>query len=432
MEIVILLVLLILNGWFSMSEISLISAKRIRLKQDAEKGDIAAKKALKLSEKPENFLSTVQIGITLISILTGIFSGDSIKDNMLEFFKGYGIDKGVPNYEYYVIFSTVATVLFITYLSLIIGELVPKRIGLSNPEKFAKIVAIPMTYITKLAHPFVRFLSFSSGLILNLLNLKHNNEGFVTEEEIKAMIEEGTQSGTIDEIEQEIVENVFLLSDRPISSLMTHRSDLVWFEVEETIEDCKIKIREEQHSMYPVCRDDLDNVMGIVKVRDMFLCPADTKIESIVQKTLFVPEHNSAYQVLERFKSDKTQCAFIVDEFGNFLGMVTLRDIMDALVGDLPDDDHPDYMITSRDDGTWWVDGRVPFVDFIEYFDISKTYIEDAEDRYTTVAGLCLDVLQKIPKQGDTFEWNGFKIEIADMDSARVDKLLVQKSETTT
>lgn len=404
-----------------MAEIALVSARKARLEAQANKGDLRAKEALKLANHPDTFLSTVQIGITLIGILTGIFSGENIKDDVVAFLKRFPAIAPYSNGM-----ATAIVVIIITYLSLVIGELVPKRIGLSNPEKIAKSLAGPMRFISMVTYPFIWLLTKSSQFLIKLFGIK-GNDNQVTEEEIKAIISEGTEQGTIDEAEQEIIERVFHLGDRNITSLMTHRSDIVWLEMEDTIDKIKQLSDEMVHSVYPVCFGNIDNVKGVVSLKDIFRSGPNTKLKEIMSSAFYVPENNSAYQLLEKFKQSKRHYAFIVDEYGTLQGIITLNDILQAIVGDISEPHEEEYEIKEREDGSYLIDAQIPYYNFLSYFD--KTDWMDEEQEFDTLAGFILNHLERIPTTGDKLEWRGFSFEIIDMDNHRIDKLLVTLSE---
>ncbi len=417
-EIFIILGLIILNGFFSMAEIALVSARKARLEAQAAKGDMDAKRALDLANHPDTFLSTIQIGITLVGVLTGIYSGDTFKEPLKNWLSQYGTFG-----EYASTVATIIIVIIVTYLSLVLGELVPKRIGLSNPEGIAKSVAGPMRIVTWITFPFIWLLSKSSHIIIRLLNMKPNDNQ-VTEEEIKAIISEGTEQGTIEEAEQEIIERVFHLSDRNITSLMTHRSDIVWLEVDDTVASVRGEVMENMHSVYPVCEKDIDHIKGVVSLKDLFAAHADATISSLMKDAMYVPENNTAYQVLEKFKQTKIHHCFIVDEYGSVLGLITLNDILEAIVGDIPQEEDEAYEILERADGSFLVDAQIPFYDFLTHFDKTEWMMEGDRD-FDTLAGFIIHELEKIPVTGDTMEWKMFRFEIIDMDQHRIDKILV-------
>lgn len=421
-DVLILFVLILLNGFFSMAEIALVSSRKARLEGQANKGDFRAKQALKLANKPESFLSTVQIGITTIGIFTGIFSGERIVDDVAAYLGG------IPVFATYSEeIATILVVVAITYFSLVFGELVPKRVGLSNPEAIAKSVAAPMRLISKLTHPFVWFLTHTSGLILRIFRLK-SDESQVTEEEIKAIINEGTEHGAIEATEQEIIQRVFHLGDRNITSLMTHRSDVIWFDLNDTEQTIREKILLEPHSIYPVCDKTIDNIRGIVSIKDMYVNPDEVSFKETMKNPLFVPENISPYQLLEKFKATKIHTSFVVDEYGTLLGLVTLNDLLEAIVGDIPQSDTQDYQVYEREDGSFLVDAQIPFYDFLSRFE-KEDWMHEGEQEFDTLAGFILHQLERIPATGDQLEWKGFAFEIVDMDGHRIDKILVKVSD---
>lgn len=405
-----------------MAEIALVSARKARLESQANRGDKRAREALQLSHHPNTFLSTVQIGITLIGILTGFLSGDVLKTNLVAYLNRF---EWLQSYS-----GTVASaiiVICITYFSLVLGELVPKRLGLAKPEAIAKFMAAPMKLISQITYPFIWLLSKSTYLIVSIfkLNPKDNQ---VTEEEIKAIISEGTEHGAIEEAEQQIIERVFHLGDRNITSLMTHRSDIVWFDVNDNEQSIKEKIVQEPHSVYPICEVQIDNIKGMVSIKDLYVSDNLTLFRDIMKPPMFVPENNSAYQVLEKFKESQIHSCFIVDEYGSLLGMITLNDILEAIVGDIPQPDTQDYEIVQREDGSYLVDAQIPFYDFLRRFEKIE-WMNEGEHNFDTMAGFVLHELERIPNTGDTLEWRGFTFEIIDMDAQRIDKVLVTISE---
>ncbi|AHF16803.1 hemolysin family protein [Niabella soli] len=422
MELFIIALLILLNGLFSMAEIALVSARKARLEAQAAKGDKEAEEALKLANHPDIFLSTVQIGITLIGILTGIYSGEKITGHIVDFLNKF---PAVAPYSKGV--ATTTVVILITYFTLIFGELVPKRIGLSRPEKIAKFVARPMRLISMITYPFIWLLTKSSSLISKLLNIK-TEDNQVTEEEIKAMINEGTEQGTLEETEQEIIERVFHLSDRNITSLMTHRSDIVWFNVDDTEETIREKILSEPHSIYPICDGEIDHIKGVISLKDLYTNKHTVPLKDLMRPALFVPENNTAFRVMEKFKESQLHSCFIVDEYGSVLGMITLNDILEAIIGDMPEENEDDYEITEREDGSFLVDAQIPFYDFLSYFDKAE-WMNEGEQEFDTLAGFILHRLKQIPVTGDKLDWNGFDLEIVDMDGHRIDKVLVTISQ---
>ena len=421
-EILLILGLILLNGLFSMAEIALVSSRKARLEAQANKGDKRAKEALALHNHPDTFLSTVQIGITLIGILTGIFSGEKLKADFVAFLNRF---EWLREYSNGV--ATAIIVIVITYFSLVLGELVPKRLGLSRPEVIAKMMAAPMRILSRITHPFIWLLTNSTFVIVKLLKIK-TKDNQVTEEEIKAIISEGTEQGTIEEAEQEIIERVFHLGDRTITSLMTHRSDIIWFDLYDNEVTIKDKILKEPHSVYPICDGQIDNIKGVVSIKDLYVADDLTLFKDLMIPPLYVPENNTAYQVLEKFKESKIHSCFIIDEYGSLLGMITLNDILEAIVGDLPEQNIDDYEIKEREDGSYLVDAQIPFYNFLSRFEKTE-WMNEGEQEFDTLAGFILHHLERIPKTGDKLEWEGFQIEILDMDAQRIDKVLVTVSD---
>ena len=422
MEIIILLVLIFINGLFVMSEIALVSVRKARLEHQSEKGDKRAKRALDLSNNPEVFLAAAQIGITFIAILTGVYSGDRFGPYLQPYIEKITILK-----PYAGTIATTIVVIIVTFLSIMFGELIPKRIGLLKAEIIAKLVARPMNGFAAFTHPIVWLLNKISNLFFRLFNIKRSKDDAVTEEEIKTLITEGTEAGTIDEKEQEIIERVFHLGDRNITSLMTHRSDIIWFNLNDNEERMKEKIIKERHSIYPICDGDIDQLKGVVSIKDLYIANDSTLFKDLMRPALFIPENNSAYQVMEKFKDSQQHSAFIVDEYGTILGMITLNDILEAIVGDIPQPDIQDYSIRKRDDGSFLIDGQIPFYDFLSYFD-KADWMNEGEHEFDTLAGFILHELERIPQTGDKLEWKGFTIEIVDMDGHRIDKVLTRIS----
>ncbi|GAA4077030.1 hemolysin family protein [Flavobacterium cheonanense] len=420
MEILIILFLIILNGVFSMSEIALISARKNRLETAAKKGNANAKAALDLANSPNEFLSTVQIGITLIGILTGIYSGDKITTDVQNFVASFESLKPYANS-----IAVGIVVVTLTFFSLVLGELLPKRIGLNYPESIAKAVAVPMKIVSKVTMPFIWLLTTSTDFLLKILQIKPTADGKVTEEEIKAIIKEGTEGGEIQEIEHDIVERVFHIGDRKVNSLMTHRNSIVYLSYEDSVQEIKDKVLDELHSFYPVCEDNLDDVEGIVLLKDLFVSfekGGEFDLKKITKEPVYFIEHTSAYKALENFKISKVHYALVTDEHGVFQGIITLNDILEALVGDAADFYEDEFKIVAREDGSWLVDGHYSLHDFLTYFDMDDL-IGDYE--VTTVSGLIVTELGIIPKQGQKLIWNKLEFEVIDMDGVKIDKVLV-------
>ncbi len=423
MEILILLLLILINGLFVMSEIALVSARKGRLESMSNKGDLKAKAALHLTENPDKFLSTAQIGITLISILTGVYSGEKFSEDLkpylekIEFFKPFADT-----------LSTVLIVIIVTFLSIILGELVPKRLGLIRAEKIARVVAGPMNFLSSVAYPIVWLLNNITKIIFKLFNIKASTDSAITEEEIKAMITEGSEHGTIEEEEKDIIERVFHLGDRNITSLMTHRTEILWFDILDTVQTITEQHEQINYSTYPVCDKTVDDIQGIIYIKDLLKAPPSTVLKDLAKPALFVPENNSPYQVLEKIKQSKIHSCFIVNEYGTLEGMLTLNDILEAIVGDVPQTGQEEYEIVKRNDGSYLVDAQITFYDFLSRFEKTE-WMNEGEHEFDTIAGFVLHELERIPITGETFEWRGFQFEIVDMDGQRIDKLIVKISE---
>ena len=421
-EILILVLLILLNGLFSLSEMAVVSARKVKLQQSAEEGNRSARTALALLAEPTRFLSTVQIGITLIGILSGALGGATIAETLAAFFAQY------PTLQLYseeIGVGIVVTV--ITFFSLVIGELVPKRLALSNAERIATLVAPLMQFVASITRPFVSLLSVSTEIVLRLLGTKAASEPAVTEEEIKTLIEQGRESGVFEDVEQEIVERVFRLSDRTVNSLMTHRSEIVWLDVDDPLEENIKKIISSGHTNFVVCKGDVDNVIGVLRAKDLlreYAAGRTVAIPTSLQMPPFVPQGTNALEVVERLRKNKSPVALIVDEYGAIDGMVTLTDVLEAIVGDIPAlDAHGESEAMQRDDGSWLVDGMMSRDELQMLLDLDE--LPNESDDYETVGGLFMTQLGRIPAVGDKFEWQDFRFEVVDIDGHRVDKVLV-------
>lgn len=404
-----------------MSEIALISARKNRLETAAKKGNASAQAALDLANSPNKFLSTVQIGITLIGILTGIYSGDKITDDVKLFVEGFASLK-----PYSANISVGIVVVILTFFSLVLGELLPKRIGLTYPETIAKATALPMKYISIITAPFIWLLTTSTEFLLKVFGIRPTADGKVTEEEIKAIIKEGTEGGEVQEIEHDIMERVFHIGDRKVNSLMTHRKSVAYLSTDADNEKVREIMLDELHSVYPVIDGaSLDDVIGVVLLKDIFATygtPAFS-LKEIVKEPVYLIEHTSAYKALEIFKKTKVHYALVTDEYGVFQGLITLNDILEALVGDASDFYEDEFRLVSNEDGTWLVDGHYPLHDFLTYFDL-----DDLTNDYevTTVSGLVMTELSYIPKEGEKLAWNLFELEVVKMDGVKIDKVKVR------
>ena len=422
-EIFIIILLILLNGVFAMSEIAIISARKSSLQSDANKGSKAAGTALKLANDPDRFLSAVQVGITLIGILTGIFSGNKIAAEFSAILQRAGMAEAGAS-----ALAQAIIVLLVMFLTLIFGELVPKRIAMSASEKVSKIVAGPMKFISIIAAPFVWLLAKTTSLVVKILGIKYQ-ETKVTEEEIKSIIQEGTDEGEVSPVEQDLVERVFALGDLKVSTIMTLRADIVWLSTDMTDKEIRETIEGNIFEEYPVVEDDLDHVVGVLSLKDYVLSlgkDGTLDIRKMMKAPEYFHENMNVYTVLEQMKEKKISRALVCDEFGSCSGIITLKDIMEALVGNINDDhEEPDIVARGGDDG-WLVDGMCPMYDFLRHFDIEDS-MEDFE--YTTVAGLILDELDHMPVAGEKVTWGNFQFEVVDMDGARIDKVIVKKLE---
>lgn len=421
MEIIIIIILILVNGFLSMSEMAVVSARKSKLETDAKKGSKSAKAALELADNPDNFFSTLQIGITLIGILTGLFSGEAFAADLSVYVAKISF---LSPYAYLI--SKALIVILVTYLTLVIGELVPKRLGMAKAESIAKFIAKPMMILSKLAYPLVWILAKSSALISNVLGLNKTKVSPVTEEEIKAMMKESLNDGELDEAEHDIVERVFDLDDRKISSIMTHRSELVTLDINDTKEILIRKIEGNLYNTYPVVSGKLDNIVGFVNLKTLFVAVQkdDFSLKNIVTKAFYLPENMNLNKALEFFKKERIKSALITDEFGCVVGIVSLKDIMEAIVGEMLEEDELADII-EREDGSFIIDGRYSFYDFLAYFD--KEYMFDDDINFNTISGLIIDILEEIPQEGQKVRWHDFTFEIMDMDAARIDKVLVHK-----
>lgn len=423
MELIIIIFLVLLNGIFSMSEMSLVSSRKFKLENAGKKGSAGAKKALELSEHPTRFLSTVQIGITLIGILLGVYSGENLTTDFRNFLSSFPVLE-----PYSKTLATAGIVIFITYLSILLGELLPKRIAMTYPESIITLVAKPMDVLSKVTSPFVWLLSTSNNLLLKLLGIKSNSDSIITEEEIKSIVKESAQEGEIELIEHNIVERVFELGDRKINTLLTHRTSMSFFSIDEPLEDILAKIREDKHTAYPVTKgNNLDDIIGIVLMKDLFPIedPDNFDLNKYLKQPVFLNENYYAYKVLELFKKQKNHYGIVIDEYGNTVGIVTLDDVLDALVGDTATEDNFDYRITERNENSWLADGQVPIVEFMKYFDLNYEF--ENKDNYTTLVGFFLNEHNGVTKVGDRITIENLELEIIDKDGQRVDKILITR-----
>jgi putative hemolysin len=422
-EILVIFLLVLLNAVFALSEIAIVSARKIRLEQLARE-DKRAEVALRLANDPNQMLSTVQIGITLVGIFAGAYGGANLSTNVAE------VLKEIPLLApYSKALGLGFVVLCITYLSLVIGELVPKRLGLSNPEKIAVLVAQPLDWLSRLVSPIVNLLSYSTNLILRLLGITINpNDSPITEEELKIMLKQGTEAGNFEEAEQDMVERVLELGDRRVSQIMTTRPDIIWLDLEDPVDLNRSKVVESHHTRFPVCQGSLDEVLGVIEVTDLLsdcLMGQGFDLTKDLQQPLFVPESTRGLKVLELVQQSGHHIALVVDEYGVIQGLVTRKDILEAIVGALPRlEDIEDPQVVRREDGSWLLDGTLAIEDFKDLFEIPELPGEK-QGNYHTLGGFVITHLGRIPTAADHFEWQKFRFEVMDMDGNRVDKVLV-------
>lgn len=428
MELLLIFVLILLNGFLSMSEVALISVKKSRLKHLASEGNVSAEIALQMSENPNRFFSTVQVGITLIGILTGAISGVTLSDPLSRLFHSLGVSPNIAD-----TFGFIIVVIFVTYLSLVVGELVPKRLGMNFSEKITLMVAGPMYNIARIFNPAIHLLSESTEFVMDMFHLKAKKKLPVSEEEVRLLIQEGAQMGVFEAAEQNIVEKVLNIGDAKVTSLMKARNKVVWLDINDSDSEITNTILENQYSYFPVSDGELDNVIGILRT-DSFLAETIEKkgkkleIKELLHKPLLIPENKKVLDALELFKRMRIHLGIIIDEYGNVQGILTLTDILESIVGDIPDiNEQDDAQIIRRNKNTWFVDGLVSSADFKEYFKIHELPDEE-EELYNTIGGFIMNVLGRVPVTGDKVDLDGYNLEVADMDGNRVDKLIVHKS----
>lgn len=423
MEILFILLLLLLNGFFAMAEIAIISSRKNKLQQMVTQGDKSAEIALQLAQKPSNFLSSVQVGITLIGILAGALGEESLGRPISPLIQAIPF---IGPYHEPLTFLIVISI--ITYLSLIIGELVPKRIALSNPEKIASLAAPLMKKVAEITHPVVFILSKSTESVFKLLRLKANTDSLVTEEEVRILIREGTEIGVFNKTEKELVERALRLDDLKVISLMTTRNEIEWFDINTFTKESIKQLGDYRHSRIIFCDGSIDKVAGIIHVRELFqhyLHNKQIDIKSLLKKPLLVPESMRALKVLELFRNSSMHLAMVIDEYGNMQGIITFNDILEALVGDIENrtkDEDPE--IVKRNDGSLLLDGMVSLTELKKLLRISKLPREEF-GIYQTLGGFVISYLDRIPRTGDQFKWQGYQFEVVDMDNHRVDKVII-------
>jgi putative hemolysin len=429
-ELAIILLLLVANGVFAMSEIAVVTARRVRLQQRADAGDKGARAALRIASNPTEFLSTVQVGITTIGIFAGAYGGATLAEQLAASIRQVPLI--APYAEAVALAIVVGT---ITYLSLVIGELVPKAVALHNPERIAALVAGPVASVAKVAKPLVKILSWSTNLVLWVMRIRPSAERNVTEEDIRALIKQATVSGDVAPREQEIVEQVFRLGDRRVSAIMTPRHDIEWLDVHEGVEGIRRHLAEVKHPKILFCDGSLDTVLGVARTEQLLALVLSAQafdVRSVLQTPQFVPATLSVFQLIDRFRHSPVHFALVLDEFGAIEGLVTPTDVLESLVGEIPSE--PDAAagpITTREDGSWLVDGAMPFEDLVA--ELSLTPLPDEEEgAYQTLAGFVMTRLARVPRAGDRFAWGDLRFEVVDMDGRRVDKVLIERVPTAT
>lgn len=428
MEIPILIALILLNGVFAMSEIALVTARKARLQKLIDEGDSAAAAALKLGEDPTRFLSTIQIGITSIGVLNGIFGEAALAQPMAEWLVQLGMAS-----NYASTLSTAVVVVLITYVSIVVGELVPKRLGQTNPESIARLVARPINLLAKLTKPFVLLLTGSTLALLRLLGVRQTNDSSVTEDEIHAVLAEGTTSGAIEQNEHTMIRNLFRLDDRQISSLMVPRSDVVCLDVSLSFEENMAILESQDHARYPVIEGNFENLLGVINSRQ-WLAHAlkgqrDLKdAKDLIHKPIYIPETITGMELLENFKQSGAPMAFVIDEYGEVQGIVTVRDLTEAITGEFVTEDPSDAWAVEREDGSWLLDGHIPVVELKDRLGL-KTVPEEEKGRYQTLSGMMMLLTGKLPAVTDKVVWEAWEFEVVDMDGKIIDKILATKVE---
>jgi putative hemolysin len=421
MEVMLLMALVLLNGAFAMSEIALVTARRARLARLAEDGDRSAAIAITLQDEPTRFLSTIQIGITSISVLNGIVGEAVLAEPLALHLQQFGMEREASE-----ISATALVVVVITYVSIVVGELVPKRIGQFNPEGIARAVARPMRLLSVLTRPFVRLLMFSTDTILHLLGKRQLEGPSVTQEEIHAMLEEGSDAGVIERHEHDMVRNVFRLDDRQIGSLMIPRSDIVYLDIAQSMDENRQRLAESDHSRFPVCRSGLHDVIGVIGAKQLLnqsLKGDEFNFSAHMQQAVFVPESLTGMDLLAHFRTSGTQMVFVVDEYGEIQGLVTLQDVLEAVTGEFKPRSQEDSWAVHRDDGSWLLDGLIPIPELKDKLQWKSVPDED-KARYQTLSGLMMWLLGRLPQTGDVATWENWRLEVVDLDGKRIDKVL--------
>ena len=422
LEIIIIIVLIILTGYLSMAELAVVSVRRGKMQKYLDEGNEKAQIVLDLLEDPNEFLSTVQIGISLIGVLTGAFGGVTLSEPL---------SKLISFVPYNEQISIIIVVIITTYLTLVVGEIVPKVIALNNPEKVSLKVARSMVILSKISKPISYILAKSSRFLLWVLRIENRNDNIVTEEEIELMIKEGIENGTIEQEEEDIIKRVFKLDDQKVESIMTPRNEIIWIDLEDTREINKVKIMESKRSIFPIAYGELDDFMGVVQAKDilsLMFSDVDFDINEIIKEPLVVSENLETLELLKEFKENQeyVHMSLVVDEFGSVEGLITLNDLLEGIVGDIPGiDENDEPRATERKDGTWLIDGRFGIDNFKELFDIDESFPDEEEDGFTTIAGFIDGIIDGTIEEDDKYQWKRFCFEIVDLDGHQIDKILV-------
>jgi putative hemolysin len=423
-DVLLLAALILLNGLFAMSEIALVTARRGRLQKLAEEGDTAAALAVKLGAEPTRFLSTVQIGITAIGILNGIAGEAAFAEPLAQWLMGHGLAAETSSG-----LATAFVVITITYLTIVLGELVPKRIGQSKAESIARLMAPPIALLALLSKPFVSLLALSTETVLRLLGQRQREESDVTEDDIHALLTEGSESGVIEKHEHDMVRKVFQLEDRPVSSLMTPRSEIVWLDTAQSLDANLERVLASPHSRFPVCNETLHNMLGVVSAKRLLrqcLQGESTDITANLQPAVFVPESVTGMMLLQQFRNSGVSIVFVVDEYGEILGLVALQDLLEALTGEFKSHDPREGWAVQRVDGSWLLDGLIPLPELKDQLEL-KSAPEEGKGHYNTLSGMMMLLLGDVPRTGANADWEGWHFEIVDMDGNRVDKVLASR-----
>jgi putative hemolysin len=423
MEILIILFLILLNGFFALSEIALVSVKRSRMEHLASQGNTRAQSVLDLLQNPENFLSSVQVGITLIGIVSGAYGGAALTDDMAAYLSQFSVLS-----PYVDTLAVIVVIGGITYVSIVIGELVPKTLAMNNAEPIA-LIAIPVIkYFTIIAYPFVKLLSFSTSLIIKLFGVKEKQADQISEEELRFLLKTAGSQGVLESEETQVHQNLFMFTDQTAKSMLTHRSDLEWIDITESTGEIFECIKESSHSKFIAAEGSIDNIRGVIHIKDFLenFRRVDFNILEIVRKPVIISQHTPAFKILNIFKAQKQYMAIVVDEYGGIVGVITLYDLFEAIVGDLPEEDE-EINILRREDGSYLVNGKTTVIEINQFF--GREVIEKDHSRYTTISGFILDKTKAIPKTGEKVEFDQLSIEIVDMDGLRIDKLLIYAKE---